>query len=81
VKDKVIFSKDSKWFNGEKDYMPHCLNCSTMGRLTRTKTGTICLGEGDYFGRVGCGETFDISEESLIKFEEINGEKWLKETP
>ena len=65
--EKVVFSEDSKWFNGEKDYMPYCLNCSTMWRMSRTINSAKCK---------YCGETFEISEELLKKFEEINGEKW-----
>ncbi len=64
----IVFSDTSKWFNGEPDYMPYCLNCNTMRRMNRTKNGSECK---------GCGKSFTISKESLNKYESINGKKWL----
>lgn len=39
----------------EPGWRPYCLVCSTMGRMTRTKTGFRCEGKGDHFMRPGCG--------------------------
>lgn len=66
---EAVFSLDSKWYNGEPDYMPYCLNCSTMWRLSRTPCGAKCK---------VCGKSFKIAEESLIKFKEVNGKPWFK---
>lgn len=43
----------------ENLYSPYCLMCSTMGRMTRTSYGWVCEGEGDHFGRKGCGNKID----------------------
>lgn len=39
----------------DPNYRPYCLMCNTMGRMTKTEHGFVCRGEGDYFGRPGCG--------------------------
>lgn len=47
-----------------------------MGRMTRTEKGFICKGEGDYFGRIGCGYSFDFPEEFLNEYMVKHGEKF-----
>ena len=48
--------------DNEPNWAPYCLMCDTMGRMTETATGFVCLGRGDHFGRVGCGNriTWDL---------------------
>jgi len=45
--------------NNEPGYRPFCLMCDTMGRMTITPSGFRCDGEGDHFGRPGCGNEID----------------------
>ena len=62
----------------DKEYAPYCIECQTMGRMTKTEKGYICKGEGDYFNRIGCGYTFDFPEEFLNKYKETHGEEFQK---
>jgi len=39
----------------EPGWRPYCLKCNTMGRMTPIEGGFKCNGEGDHFGRPGCG--------------------------
>ncbi len=46
--------------------------CHTMGRMTRTEKGFICEGVGDYFGRKGCGYSFDFPNEFLEEYMNVH---------
>ncbi len=60
----------------EKYYAPYCINCSTMGRMTRTEKGFICEGKGDFFNRKGCSNSFEFPEEFLKEYESVHGESF-----
>lgn len=49
----------------DPSWAPYCLVCSTMGRMTRTATGWKCEGNGDHFGRAGCGNEIGLDLRKL----------------
>lgn len=57
-------AKMGTWYDGWK---PYCLNCSTAGRMTLMPYGFKCEGNGDWFGRRGCGNMIGFDLERLIE--------------
>ncbi len=49
---RLKLTKGGTWYG---EWLPYCLMCSTMGRMTQTEYGFVCEGKGDHFGRAGCG--------------------------